>query len=78
VKKKPPAQPPIANMINPYTAQDLFDQKANISIGQLLAANSKFTQSVMRSLRKPITRKPNKGKGPATQENNNQEENATA
>ena len=32
----------------------------------------------MRSLRKLITRKPNKGKGPATQENNNQEENATA
>lgn len=52
-------------MVEPYTTQQFFDTPANITNGQLLALNQKFTMDVVKKLRKPITRKPNKGKGPA-------------
>src|SRR5687768_15794138 len=64
-RRKPPAVPPVVNMVEPYTTQQFFDTPANITNGQLLALNQKFTMDVVKKLRKPITRKPNKGKGPA-------------
>ena len=60
---KLPAIPPVVNMIKPYTTQQFFDTPASITNGQLLALNQKFTMDIVKKLRKPITRKPNKEKG---------------
>ena len=50
-------------MVPLYNIQQLFDQPANITNGQLLATNPKVARDLMNKLRKPINRKPNKGKG---------------
>ena len=41
-KKKPATIAPIFKMVEPYTLQQFFDQKADITNGQLLAMNPKF------------------------------------
>ena len=51
-------------MVDPYSPQQFFDQPANITNGQLLAMNPKFTQNVIKQLKKPVARKTNKGKDP--------------
>ncbi|GET03433.1 retroviral-like aspartic protease 1 [Rhizophagus clarus] len=43
-------------MIEPYTPQQFFDQKANITNGQLLAMNPKFSLTIAKQLRKPVVR----------------------
>ncbi|GES92855.1 retroviral-like aspartic protease 1 [Rhizophagus clarus] len=44
-------------MIEPYTTQQLFDQPADITVGQLLAMNPKLRMAINKNLRKPIVRK---------------------
>ncbi|CAB5181335.1 unnamed protein product [Rhizophagus irregularis] len=56
VKKKSAAVAPIYKMVEPYTPQQFFDQKANITNGQLLAMNPKFGLTVAKQLRKPVVR----------------------
>ncbi|GBC47626.2 hypothetical protein GLOIN_2v1869520 [Rhizophagus irregularis DAOM 181602=DAOM 197198] len=56
VKKKSAAVAPIYKMIEPYTPQQFFDQKADITNGQLLAMNPKFSLTVAKQLRKPVVR----------------------
>jgi len=46
IKRKPAAMPPVNQMITPYTPQQFFDQPANITNGQLLAMNPKFSRAV--------------------------------
>ena len=55
-KKKPAAVAPIHKMVVPYTTQQFFDQKADISNGQLLAMVPKFGLTIAKQLRKPIQR----------------------
>ena len=57
VKRKPAAVAPINKMVDPYTPQQFFDQKADITNGQLLAMNPKFGLTVAKQLRKPVIRK---------------------
>jgi hypothetical protein len=57
VKKKPVATAPIYKMVEPYTPQQFFDQKADITNGQLLAMNPKFRLTIAKQLRKPVVRK---------------------
>ena len=56
VKKKPAAVAPIQKMVEPYTPQQFFDQKADITNGQLLAMNPKFGLTIAKQLRKPVVR----------------------
>ena len=56
VKKKSAAVAPIYKMVEPYTPQQFFDQKADITNGQLLAMNPKFGLTVAKQLRKPVVR----------------------
>ncbi|CAB5352143.1 unnamed protein product [Rhizophagus irregularis] len=56
VKKKPAVVAPIYKMVEPYTPQQFFDQKADITNGQLLAMNPKFGLTVAKQLRKPVVR----------------------
>jgi len=44
-------------MVEPYTPQQFFDQKADITNGQLLAMNPKFGLTIAKQLRKPVVRK---------------------
>jgi Retroviral aspartyl protease len=44
-------------MVDPYTPQQFFDQKADITNGQLLAMNPKFGLTIAKQLRKPVIRK---------------------
>ncbi|GES95431.1 activity-regulated cytoskeleton-associated protein isoform X1 [Rhizophagus clarus] len=44
-------------MIEPYTTQQLFDQPADITVGQLLAMNPKLRMAVNKNLRKSIVKK---------------------
>ena len=44
-------------MVEPYTPQQFFDQKADITNGQLLAMNPKFGLMIAKQLRKPVVRK---------------------
>jgi hypothetical protein len=46
-------------MVEPYTPQQFFDQKADITNGQLLAMNPKFGLTIVKQLRKPVVRKKN-------------------
>src|SRR5829696_2329476 len=55
-QKKPAAVAPIHKMVMPYTMQQFFDQKADISNGQLLAMVPKFGLTIAKQLRKPIQR----------------------
>ena len=57
IKRKPPAVAPINKMVDPYTPQQFFDQKADITNGQLLAMNPKFGLTIAKQLRKPVIRK---------------------
>jgi hypothetical protein len=57
VKKKPATVAPINKMVEPYTPQQFFDQKADITNGQLLAMNPKFGLTIAKQLRKPVIRK---------------------
>jgi hypothetical protein len=57
VKKKPPVVAPIYKMVELYTPQQFFDQKADITNGQLLAMNPKFGLTIAKQLRKPVVRK---------------------
>jgi hypothetical protein len=57
VKKKIPTLAPVERMVEPYTPQQLFDQPADISVGQLLAMNPKLRMATNKLLRKPIVRK---------------------
>jgi hypothetical protein len=57
VKKKPPVVAPIYKMVEPYTPQQFFDQKADITNGQLLAMNPKFGLTISKQLRKLVVRK---------------------
>jgi hypothetical protein len=57
VKKKIPILAPVEKMVEPYTPQQLFDQPADISVGQLLAMNPKLRMATNKLLRKPIARK---------------------
>ena len=41
-------------MVEPYTPQQFFDQKADITNGQLLAMNPKFGLTIAKQLRKPV------------------------
>ena len=50
---------PINKMVEPYTPQQFFDQKADITNGQLLAMNLKFGLTIAKQLRKPVVRKKN-------------------
>ncbi|PKB95328.1 hypothetical protein RhiirA5_436915 [Rhizophagus irregularis] len=56
VKKKPAVVAPIYKMVEPYTPQQFFDQKADITNGQLLAMNPKFSLTVAKQLRNPVVR----------------------
>ncbi|GET04440.1 hypothetical protein GLOIN_2v1869520 [Rhizophagus clarus] len=56
-KKKNPVLAPVERMIEPYTTQQLFDQLADITVGQLLAMNPKLHMANNKNLRKPIVRK---------------------
>ncbi|GES72789.1 retroviral-like aspartic protease 1 [Rhizophagus clarus] len=56
IKKKPAAVAPIYKMVEPYTPQQFFDQKADITNGQLLAMNPKFGLTIAKQLRKPVVR----------------------
>ncbi|GBC00337.1 hypothetical protein RclHR1_03820002 [Rhizophagus clarus] len=56
-KKKNPVLAPVERMIEPYTTQQLFDQPADITVGQLLAMNPKLHMANNKNLRKPIVRK---------------------
>ncbi|RGB33397.1 hypothetical protein C1646_761753 [Rhizophagus diaphanus] len=55
-KKKSAAVAPIYKMVEPYMPQQFFDQKADITNGQLLAMNPKFSLTVAKQLRKPVVR----------------------
>jgi hypothetical protein len=44
-------------MVEPYTPQQFFNQKADITNGQLLAMNPKFGLTIAKQLRKPVVRK---------------------
>lgn len=56
-RRKNPAVAPVQHMVPPYTPQQFFDQPANITNGQLLAMNPKFSLQVVKQLRKPVVRK---------------------
>jgi hypothetical protein len=56
-KKKLVTVAPINKMVEPYTPQQFFDQKADITNGQLLAMNPKFGLTIAKQLRKPVVRK---------------------
>ncbi|GES86520.1 zinc knuckle protein [Rhizophagus clarus] len=56
IKKKPAVVAPIYKMVEPYTLQQFFDQKADITNGQLLAMNPKFGLTIAKQLRKPVVR----------------------
>lgn len=56
-KRKIPVLAPVEKMVEPYTPQQLFDQPADISVGQLLAMNPKLRMATNKLLRKPIMRK---------------------
>lgn len=56
IKKKPVAVAPVCKMVDPYTPQQFFDQKADITNGQLLAMNPKFGLTIAKQLRKPVVR----------------------
>jgi hypothetical protein len=74
VKKKPPVVTPIYKMVKPYTPQQFFDQKVNITNGQLLAMNPKFGLTIAKQLRKPVVRKKGEEqeKKPAKEPTNNE------
>ena len=57
IKRKPAAVAPINKMVEPYTTQQFFNQKADITNGQLLAMVPKFGLTIAKQLRKPIQRK---------------------
>jgi hypothetical protein len=59
VKKKPVATALIYKMVESYTPQQFFDQKADITNGQLLAMNPKFGLTIAKQLRKPVIQKRN-------------------
>ena len=63
-RRKPPAVPPVVNIVKPYTIQQFFNTPASITNSQLLALNQKFIIDIVKKLWKPIIRKLNKGKGP--------------
>jgi hypothetical protein len=46
-------------MVKPYIPQQFFDQKADITNGQLLAINPKFDLTIAKQLRKPVIQKKN-------------------
>ncbi|PKB97156.1 hypothetical protein RhiirA5_384858, partial [Rhizophagus irregularis] len=56
-KKKLVTVAPINKMVELYTPQQFFDQKADITNGQLLAMNPKFGLTIAKQLRKPVVRK---------------------
>ncbi|GBC00099.1 hypothetical protein RclHR1_37480001, partial [Rhizophagus clarus] len=56
-KKRNPVLAPVKRMIEPYTTQQLFDQPADITVGQLLAMNPKLRMAVNKNLRKSIVKK---------------------
>ncbi|GES92557.1 hypothetical protein GLOIN_2v1448689 [Rhizophagus clarus] len=56
IKKKPAVVAPIYKMVEPYTLQQFFDQKAYITNGQLLVMNPKFGLTIAKQLRKLVVR----------------------
>ncbi|GET04037.1 hypothetical protein GLOIN_2v1448689 [Rhizophagus clarus] len=56
IKRKPAAVAPIYKMVEPYTLQQFFDQKADITNGQLLAMNPKFGLTIAKQLRKSVVK----------------------
>ncbi|GET01638.1 retroviral-like aspartic protease 1 [Rhizophagus clarus] len=62
-------------MIEPYTTQQLFDQPADITVGQLLAINPKLRMAVNKNLRKPIVRKKDETTEKRTTANEEKDEN---
>ncbi|GES92926.1 retroviral-like aspartic protease 1 [Rhizophagus clarus] len=62
-------------MIEPYTTQQLFDQPADITVGQLLAMNPKLRMAVNKNLRKPIVRKKDETTEKRTTANEEKDEN---
>lgn len=74
-KKKAPVLAPVEKMVEPYTTQQLFDQPADITIGQLLAMNPKLRMAVNKNLRKPIARKKDEATDKKTTVNEDKNEN---
>ncbi|CAH1769945.1 3160_t:CDS:2, partial [Entrophospora sp. SA101] len=60
-KKRNTVQPPISNLIQPYSVvTDIKKQKADITFGQLFQAVPKLRSELSRSLRTPHTRRAKK------------------
>ncbi|GES72729.1 hypothetical protein GLOIN_2v1448689 [Rhizophagus clarus] len=74
-KKRNPVLAPVERMIEPYTTQQLFDQPADITVGQLLAMNPKLRMAVNKNLRKPIVRKKDETTEKRTTANEEKDEN---
>jgi hypothetical protein len=65
-RKRNTAIAPVQNMTPPYTTQQFFDTPAQITNGQLLAMNPKFSMQVAKQLRKPVARRKKEETAPAT------------